>query len=459
MRVIVTFASAKKQNQKSTTMNTSRFKHMLLAAAAALLATSASAQMMPQVDPDTKYATEVVAAGTTAPNFKMNTIDGETFELSSLKGQWVVLDFWASWCPDCRAEAPAVARMAREFGPLGVKFVGVSMDTDPKAWRAAVEKYGMDYTHVSELKKFKQTDIHRAYGVNWIPTMVVIDPQGKVALSTVCTYKADKLLAETFAPKGVDCGADQPVTITGSQGKLQGLLRRPVVQAAGGATPVAVLMHGFMGSKEGQMFDLIADSLSRHGIASVRFDFNGHGQSEGKFEEMTVPNEIDDAKAIIDYARSLYGGKVALLGHSQGGVVASMTAGQLEPGSIDAVVLMAPAAVLRDDAIRGNTMGALYDPIYPPETVQLFNGLKLGAGYIKSAAKLKIYETATKYQGPALVIHGTGDRIVPYTYGERFHSIWPSSQLEILNEYDHGFSQDIYRATRLASDWLIQALR
>ena len=136
-----------------------------------------------------------------------------------------------------------------------------------------------------------------------------------------------------------------------------------------------------------------------------------------------------------------------------------MTAGKMEPESFRAVALMAPAAVLRDDAIRGSTMGATYDPLDPPEFVQLYGNLKLGREYIKSAFSLPIYETASKYHGPALIVHGTADRVVPYTYGERFHQLWPGSEWVLLDAFDHGFAQNIYRATTIVSDFLIQSLQ
>jgi pimeloyl-ACP methyl ester carboxylesterase len=223
---------------------------------------------------------------------------------------------------------------------------------------------------------------------------------------------------------------------------------------------MVMLCHGFGGSKEGQMFDLIADSLCQHGIASIRFDFNGHGQSEGEFVDMTVPNEIEDAQKVFEYVRDLrYVDGVALVGHSQGGVVASMLAGQLSADDIAAVALMAPAAVLRDDAIRGNTMGATYNPLDAPEYVELYGGRKLGRNYITSAFRLPIYETAAKYTGPALIVHGTADRVVPYTYGIRYHQLWKDSEYVELDDHDHGFSQNVYRATRIVSDFLIKTLK
>ncbi len=420
------------------------------------VATTVKAQFGPMTDFDTKYATELVKAGAVAPDFKMKTIDGKTFKLSQLKGKIVVLDFWASWCPDCRKDAPEVVRMHREYSAKGIEFVGVSMDTDVAAWRKACRQYGITYTQVSELKKFKETDIAKTYGVKWIPSMVVIGRDGRVALSTVLTYKVDKYLKEQ-CPTGYQ-PKKEPLTLDGDHGKLSAVIQKPDLKP-GEKCPMVVFCHGFGGTKYGPLFELVCDSLQKHGIGSIRFDFNGHGESEGKFEDMTVPNEIEDAKRVVAYVRSLpYVSKVALVGHSQGGVVASMTAGELK-NDIAAVVLMAPAAVLREDAIRGSTFGKQYDPLDPPEYVELFGTQRLGRNFIKTAFSLPIYETAAGYQGPALIIHGNADRIVPYTYGERYHQQWKGSEYVLQEYFDHGFSQNVYRTTDIASEFLIRTLK
>ena len=419
------------------------------------------AQGMEQHDADTKYAAELVKPGTVAPNFSLKTIEGKTLKLSKLaKGRWTLIDFWASWCPDCRKDIPNVKRMYRAFSPKGVQFVGVSFDTDAEAWKDAVKKNELDFSQVSELKKMKESAVAQAYGVKWIPSMVLLNPEGKVVLSTVLSDKMEKTLSETFAPRErQELGTKEALSIDGGKGKLAAVIQKPALQP-GEHCPMVILCHGFGGTKEGQLFDLIADSLCLHGIASIRFDFNGHGQSEGDFVDMTVPNEIEDALKVIEYVRDLrYVDAVALVGHSQGGVVASMTAGQLPEGDIAAVALMAPAAVLRDDAIRGNTMGVMYDPLDAPEYVELYGGRKLGRKYITTAFSLPIYETAAKYTGPALIVHGTADRVVPYTYGIRYHQLWKGSEYVELEAHDHGFSQNPYRASGIVSDFLIKVLK
>jgi alpha/beta superfamily hydrolase/peroxiredoxin len=424
------------------------------------VAVSAQAQA-PQADADAKYATELLKAGTQAPDFRMKTLEGKTFRFAKqTKGKYVLLDFWASWCPDCRKDMPNVQRMYEKFCPQGVEFIGVSMDTDRDKWKDAVEKYDIRYTQVSELVKFHDTQIASLYGVKWIPSMYLIDPQGKVVLATVMADKMERTLTELFAPKGKTFGTQESVSIDGAKGRLAAIIQKPVLQQ-GEQCPMVVLCHGFGGRKEGPLFEVIADSLANHGIASIRFDFNGHGESEGDFQQMTVPNEIEDARKVIEYVSDLrYVKSIAIAGHSQGGVVAAMTAGELGSEDIAAVALLAPAAVLRDDAIRGTVMGIPQqgDPSDPPEYIDLWVK-KLGRDYILTAQRLPIYRTAVRYHGPALIVHGTADRVVPYTYGERFNDIWAGSEYVELDGFDHGFSQNVYRACDIVSSWFIKTLQ
>ena len=195
-------------------------KHVFKLFATVLLmgavAGSICAQNVPD-DMDAKYATELIKPGTVAPDFQMKSPEGKDFQLSEFaKGKTVVLDFWASWCPDCRKEAPEVVRLYNEYHPLGVEFVGISMDTDVEAWKKAIAQYGIEYPQVSELKKFRETAIAEAYGVKWIPSMVVIGPDGKVLLSTVLSYKVDKLLKEL--PSTPQRGPEERVSIDGDHG-------------------------------------------------------------------------------------------------------------------------------------------------------------------------------------------------------------------------------------------------
>jgi hypothetical protein len=203
--------------------------------------------------------------------------------------------------------------------------------------------------------------------------------------------------------------------------------------------PLAILMHGFMSKKEMYPIPAIAKALAQSGIASIRFDFDAHGKSEGKFMDMTISSEIADAKAVLAYARSLpFVTDIALIGHSQGGVVAGMLAGELEdgPDRPKCVVQLAPAAVLKDDALAGRCMNAKYDASNPPEYVNVFFH-KLGRRFILEAQKLPIYEVSAQYSGPVCLIHGEKDKIVSPKYSEQYHQSYKTSELHILKGEGH----------------------
>ena len=247
------------------------------------------------------------------------------------------------------------------------------------------------------------------------------------------------------------------ITIDGDHGKLTGVLQTPDRQKN---YPLVIIMHGFTANMENAPLTALANALENDGIASLRFDLNGHGKSEGRFQDMTVPNEIEDAKKVYDYAVKLPGvTSVSLAGHSQGGVVASMTAGILGMQKVKSLALMAPAAVLREDAIRGILFGKQYDVLNMPETVDIFNGLKLGANYVRTAQNLTIYETASQYQGPALMVHGTHDTVVPYTYSLRYQRIYFNGEVKLLPGEDHGFTKDTTAAVKLVADFFHKQLK
>ena len=187
--------------------------------------------------------------------------------------------------------------------------------------------------------------------------------------------------------------------------------------------PMVILMHGIFSSGNIVPIPALARKLADAGIASIRFDFGGHWRSEGEMQKMTIANEIEDALAMWEYAKSLpYVSEIGLLGHSQGGVVASMTAGILEErGEKPAgLVLIAPGSVIQDACRNGRFFAAEFDPAEPPEFVKCFGMMKLGREYILSTQDLDIYGTAGKYDGPVRLIHGDKDSIVPMSCSERF---------------------------------------
>lgn len=228
--------------------------------------------------------------------------------------------------------------------------------------------------------------------------------------------------------------------VSGEQGGISTVLTLPSgFDPAKDKCHMAILMHGFMSNKNAGILPALSQALAKEGIASIRFDFNAHGKSEGKFINMTISNEISDARAVTDYAFSLpYVSSVSFVGHSQGGVVAGMLAGMLgndekRPASL---VQLAPAAVLKDDAIAGRCMLSKYDASNPPEYVNVMMH-KLGRAFIIEAQQLPIFETSKKYTGPVCLIHGKKDKIVPFSYSEKYHDTYEDSRLVLIEDEGH----------------------
>ncbi len=120
-------------------------------------------------------------AGALFADFTMEDINGTPRRLSDYvgRGQYVLLDFWASWCGPCRAEIPNVREAYSRFHPKGFEIVGVSLDTQKGAWRQATEQLGITWPQLSDLKGWKN-EAGQLYGIRSIPFTILFDPDGKV---------------------------------------------------------------------------------------------------------------------------------------------------------------------------------------------------------------------------------------------------------------------------------------
>ena len=168
-------------------------KRLFIAAMAVFaVCLSAAAQ-----DLDAEYAKDLLRAGTDAPQFTINDTDGNPHSLKDFRGSYVVLDFWATWCPDCRKDLPVMKALYEKYASDKVVFVGVSFDEKPDKLADFVAANDVKWLQVSEFKKWKgekTLKISDDYHVRWIPSMYLMDPSGKVVLGTVMTEKLESAL-------------------------------------------------------------------------------------------------------------------------------------------------------------------------------------------------------------------------------------------------------------------------
>ena len=136
-----------------------------------------------------------VDVGTEAPEIEMKTPADKNLALSSLRGKYVLIDFWASWCGPCRKENPNVVRIYYKFKDKGFDIFSVSLDQEKDPWVKAIEKDGLTWNHVSDLQ-FWNSAAAAAYGVQGIPATFLLDKEGKIIAKNLRGEELERKLTE-----------------------------------------------------------------------------------------------------------------------------------------------------------------------------------------------------------------------------------------------------------------------
>lgn len=196
--------------------------------------------------------------------------------------------------------------------------------------------------------------------------------------------------------------------------RLYGMLHTPDAVAPAQGWPSVVMVHGFTGdrSEHHRLLTLLSRALAARGVASLRFDCRGSGDSQGEFYEMTVSREVQDVEAAADYIRQQPGidpERVMLLGYSMGGMVATLAASAVRAHRL---LLWAPALPeLWLPLLRGGTL---------PPGVTDRDGWPVGRAFLQELPRLRPLQAAAGWGGVAHVIHGDADMTCPPEWGVRY---------------------------------------
>ena len=125
---------------------------------------------------------KATAPGVVAPDFTLNDPDGKPVTLSSLRGQYLLLDFWASWCKPCRQGIPGLKELYAKYHDKGFEILGVSDDSKEEAWKQALAEENMPWIHVIDEfpVQYKPSRVGTLYGVHYIPSYFLLDKEGKI---------------------------------------------------------------------------------------------------------------------------------------------------------------------------------------------------------------------------------------------------------------------------------------
>lgn len=138
-----------------------------------------------------------LAIGSEAPEISLPDVNGQTLSLSSLRGNYVLIDFWAAWCRPCRMENPNVVRLYQTYKDRNFEILGISLDRNREAWVKAIEEDKLPWLHISDLKYFN-SEAAATYRIEAIPATYLIDPDGKILAKGLRGASLEQKLKEIF---------------------------------------------------------------------------------------------------------------------------------------------------------------------------------------------------------------------------------------------------------------------
>lgn len=207
--------------------------------------------------------------------------------------------------------------------------------------------------------------------------------------------------------------------------------------------PLVILCHGFTSSKDSDTYSYLRAELSKKGVLSLVIDFSGHGESGGKFEDITITKGYKNILSAIDYVKNMsYITKIALFGTSFGGVCALIAASRV--GDIAALGMKSPAADMKEN--RKQKLGEEGFREWKKKGFAIFTDnagkkVKLNYSFIEDAKNVDAFAEAKKISCLTLIIHGDNDISVPIQQSRKLAKIIKDARLEVINGANHYFDR------------------
>lgn len=222
--------------------------------------------------------------------------------------------------------------------------------------------------------------------------------------------------------------------------------------------PLMLLFHGFTGHMEEPHIVGARDAAEDAGLAVLRVELYGHGQSEGKFEHHTLYKWITNALSVMDYVKTLdFVTDLYLCGHSQGGLLAVLLAG-MRPDDFRAVIPLSPALQIPEGAREGNLLGITFDPLHIPEKLPCWDGRSLDGDYVRTAQTIHVEDEISRYHGPVCIIHGDADETVPIATSILAAEQYENAVLETIPGDTHCYDDHLDEMKKSLKEFLLKKL-
>jgi len=222
--------------------------------------------------------------------------------------------------------------------------------------------------------------------------------------------------------------------------KLWGILSNPTSQIE---KPIIILCHGFSTSKDGRTYVRLEQILNKKGLSTFRFDFFGHGESDGKFEEITTSEAADDVQNAIKFLKESGYKKISLVGSSFGGMASIIAASKTD--DVYALALKSPVSDYIGMSLARHNEQEIKnwkEKGYIDITGVDDEKRKLNYSFYKDAERINGYDAAKKIKIPTLIVHGDRDETVTIEQSKRTASLIENCRLEIIEGGDHKYSRE-----------------
>lgn len=223
-----------------------------------------------------------------------------------------------------------------------------------------------------------------------------------------------------------------------------------------GATkcPLCLVFHGFTGHIEEDHILAVSKGLNEIGVATLRVDLYGHGNSDGEFKNHNLYKWLNNILTVVDYAKTLdFVTDIYMCGHSQGGLAVTLAAA-MERDVIKALIPLSPAYVIIEGAKKGELLGQPFDPENIPDMLQSWDERELSGNYIRVAQSIDLDAAIKKYTGPVLIVHGDADEAVPVEYGIEASKKFANCTLKLIPGDTHCYDYHLDQAVDAVKEFV-----